>query len=207
MHDPASSFTSGAALQILVSGKMSYSTLRVGYARTSTFEQEAGLQAQERDLQEVGIERLFKEQTSATGPREALAEAIDFAREGDVLVVTKLDRLARSVADLVTITQTLKRKKVGLRVLAMNLDTTTSTGRLMLNLLGSIAEFERDLMLERQKEGIAKAKAEGKYKGRAPTAQRQAERIRQLKAQGLSAKAVAEQLGVSQRSVFRVLSS
>ena len=117
----------------------------IGYARTSTFEQEAGLQAQERDLQEAGAEKLFKEQTSATSPRNALAEAIDFAREGDVLVVTKLDRLARSVADLVTITQTLKRKKVGLRVLAMNLDTTTSTGRLMLNLLGSIAEFERDV--------------------------------------------------------------
>jgi DNA invertase Pin-like site-specific DNA recombinase len=95
---------------------------------------------------------------------------------------------------------------VGLRVLAMNLDTTTSTGRLMLNLLGSIAEFERDLMLERQ-EGIAKARAEGKYKGRAPTVRRQAERIRQLKAQGLSAKVVAEQLGISQRSVFRILSS
>ena len=178
----------------------------IGYARTSTFEQEAGLQAQERDLQEVGVERLFKEQTSATGSREALAEAIDFAREGDALVVTKLDRLARSVADLVTLTQTLKRKKVGLRVLAMNLDTATSTGRLMLNLLGSIAEFERDLMLERQKEGIAKAKVEGRYKGRAPTVQRQAERIWQLKAQGLSAKAVAEQLGISQRSVFRILS-
>jgi DNA invertase Pin-like site-specific DNA recombinase len=179
----------------------------IGYARTSTFEQEAGLQAQERDLQEVGVERICREQTSATGPREALAEAIDFAREGDVLVVTKLDRLARSVADLVTLTQTLKRKKVGLRVLGMNLDTTTSTGRLMLNLLGSIAEFERDLMLERQKEGIAKARAEGKYKGRAPTVRRQAERIRQLKAQGLSAKVVAEQLGISQRSVFRILSS
>jgi DNA invertase Pin-like site-specific DNA recombinase len=179
----------------------------IGYARTSIFEQEAGLQAQERDLQEVGVERLFKEQTSATGSREALAEAIDFAREGDVLVVTKLDRLARSVADLVTLTQTLKRKKVSLRVLAMNLDTATSTGRLMLNLLGSIAEFERDLMLERQKEGIAKARAEGKYKGRVPTAQRQADRIQQLKAQGLSAKAVAEQLGISQRSVFRILSS
>ena len=179
----------------------------IGYARTSTFEQEAGLQAQERDLQEAGVERLFKEQTSATGSREALAEAIDFAREGDALVVTKLDRLARSVADLVSITQTLKRKKVGLRILAMNLDTATSTGRLMLNLLGSIAEFERDLMLERQKEGIAKARAEGKYKGRSPTAQRQAERIRQLKAQGLTAKTVAEQLGISQRSVFRILSS
>jgi hypothetical protein len=113
-------------------------SMLIGYARTSTFEQEAGLQAQEHDLQEVGVERIFREQTSATGPREALAEAIDFARENDVLVVTKLDRLARSVADLVTLTQTLKRKKVGLRVLAMNLDTTTSTGRLMLNLLAWI---------------------------------------------------------------------
>jgi DNA invertase Pin-like site-specific DNA recombinase len=180
--------------------------MMIGYARTSTFEQEAGLEAQERDLRAVGVEKLFKEQTSATGPRTALAEAIDFAREGDVLVVTKLDRLARSVSDLVSITQTLKRKKVGLRILAMNLDTTTSTGRLMLNLLGSIAEFERDLMLERQREGILKAKADGRYKGRTPTAQRQAERIKQLKAQGLTAKAVADQLGISERSVFRVLS-
>jgi DNA invertase Pin-like site-specific DNA recombinase len=82
--------------------------MQLGYARTSTFEQEAGLQTQERELQEVGVEKLFKEQTSASGPREALSEAIEFAREGDVLVVTKLDRLARSVADLVSITQTLK---------------------------------------------------------------------------------------------------
>src|SRR3546814_11163110 len=86
------------------------------------------------------------------------------------LIVTKLDRLARSVADLVAITEALRDKGVGLRVLSLNLDTATPTGKLMLNLLGSIAEFERELMLERQREGIAKAKAEGKYKGRAPTA-------------------------------------
>ncbi len=85
------------------------------------------------------------------------------------MIVTKLDRFARSVSDLVTITETLKRKGVGLRILAMNLDTSTPTGKLMLNLLESIAEFERALMLERQREGIAKAKAEGKYAGRQPS--------------------------------------
>src|SRR3546814_6109684 len=86
------------------------------------------------------------------------------------LIVTKLDRLAHSVAYLVAITEALRDKGVGLRVLSLNLDTATPTGKLMLNLLGSIAEFERELMLERQREGIAKAKAEGKFKGRAPTA-------------------------------------
>ena len=87
-----------------------------------------------------------------------------------MLIVTKLDRLARSVADMVAITAALRKKGVGLRILAMNLDTSTPTGKLMVNLLGSIAEFERELMLERQREGIAKAKAEGKYAGRQPTA-------------------------------------
>src|SRR5688500_3491750 len=98
-------------------------TMLIGYARTSTFEQEPGLQAQERDQGQEGIEKLIREQTSATGTRQALADAIDSAREGDVLIETKLDRLARSVADLVDITKTLRRKCVGLRVLAMNLDT------------------------------------------------------------------------------------
>ena len=89
-----------------------------------------------------------------------------FVRKGDTLVVTKLDRLARSVPDLVKIMDSLEQKGASLRILAMNLDTDTPTGRLMINLVGSIAQFEREIMLERQREGVAKAKGEGKYNGR-----------------------------------------
>ena len=124
------------------------------------------LEAQERDLLAQGFERLWKEQTSALGPRIALEEAISFARTGDSLVVTKICRLALSVADLVAIIDRLEKKGVSLRILSMGIDTATPTGRLMLNLLASISQFEREVMLERQREGVAKAKLEGKYKGR-----------------------------------------
>ena len=143
-------------------------TMLIGYARTSTTDQIAGLEAQERDLLAQGCERLWREQTSAVGPRNALEEAISFARSGDSLVVTKICRLARSVADLVSIIDRLENKGVSLRILSMGIDTATPTGRLMLNLLASISQFEREVMLERQREGVAKAKAEGKYKGANP---------------------------------------
>ena len=142
----------------------------IGYARTSTTDQVAGLEAQERDLLAEGCERLWREQTSALGSRNALEEAISFARSGDSLVVTKICRLARSVANLVAIIDRLEKKGVSLEILSMGIDTATPTGRLMLNLLASISQFEREVMLERQREGVAKAKAEGKYKGRKPTA-------------------------------------
>ena len=102
---------------------------------------------------------------------------MDYLREGDTFVVTKLDRLARSVKDMVEITASLDEKGVALKILSIDLDTQTPTGKLMVNLLGSIAEFERELMLERQREGIAKAKSEGKYKGRKPTARAKANQI------------------------------
>ncbi len=121
------------------------------------------------------------------------------------LVVTKLDRLARSVAHLGQIVDGLERRKVGLRVLDLGLDTSTATGQLMLNVLGSVAQFERAMMLERQRDGIAKARAEGRYKGRAPTAMRQAERIRVMAAEGMTRKTIAAALGVSERSVYRAL--
>ena len=147
-------------------------TTMVGYARTSTIDQKAGLEAQLRDLEQAGCQKVFREEISSlAATRPQLEAALEWVRDGDVLVVTKLDRLARSVADLVAITGILKKKRVQLRILSMNLDTGTPTGKLMVNLLGSIAEFERELMLERQREGIAKAKAEGKYPGRQPTAQ------------------------------------
>jgi DNA invertase Pin-like site-specific DNA recombinase len=116
-----------------------------------------------------------------------------------------LDRLARSIGHLSEIIERLDAKKANLHVLAMNLDTSTATGRLMLNVIGSVAQFEREMMLERQREGIAKAKAEGKYKGRAPTARAKAADVLALKAQGLGGTAIAETLGIGRASVYRVL--
>lgn len=179
----------------------------IGYARTSTTDQKAGLEAQERDLRAAGVERVYQEQISATGPRKALTEAIDYVREGDTLVVTKLDRLARSVADLVELTKQLEAKGASLRVLNLNLDTETPTGKLMLNLLGSIAQFERELMLERQREGIAKAKAENKYKGRKATAMAKADDVKRLAADGMSREGIAKELDIGVASVYRILAS
>lgn len=177
----------------------------IGYARTSTLDQKAGLAAQLRDLGSAGCERVFEEQVSSVDKnRPELARALDYVRDGDTLVVTKLDRLARSMGDLMKIMGILQDKGVALRILALNLDTSTPTGKLMLNLLGSIAEFERELMLERQREGIAKAKDEGKYKGRAPTARNKAEDVMRLKAEGKTADQIAAALGVSRSSVFRI---
>jgi len=178
----------------------------VGYARTSTIEQVAGFEAQERDLRAAGAEKVFKEQTSSIGSRPHLDAALDFIREGDVFAVTKLDRLARSVADLCRIVARIEAKHASLRILAMNLDTATPTGRPMLNVIGSVAQFEREMMLERQREGIAKAKGEGRYKGRAPTARAKADEVRRLAAEGtLSREAIATRLCIGVASVYRIL--
>jgi len=179
----------------------------IGYARTSTTEQEAGLEAQRRDLKAHGCEEMFEEQVSSVQRRDELERLLKFIRKGDTLVVTKLDRLARSIPDLVKILDRLDEKGASLHILAMNLDTNTPTGRLMLNLVGSIAQFEREIMLERQREGISKAKSEGKYKGRAATARAKADQVLALKAQGMGASEIAAQLRIGRASVYRVLAS
>jgi len=179
----------------------------IGYARTSTQEQTASIEAQRESLRANGCEKVWEEQTSSVGPRKALSEALSYLRDGDVLVVTKLDRLARSVRHLGEIVDHLESKSVGLKVLDLGLDTTNATGKLMLNVLGSVAQFEREMMLERQREGIRKAKAEGKYKGRKPTAQSKAGEIKELLKKGMSKRAVAQRLGISERSVFRIVAS
>ena len=178
----------------------------IGYARTSTLEQKAGLEAQRDALTALGVEKLYEEQTSSVAVRDGLRDALDYCRDGDVLVVTKLDRLARSVRHLGEIVEALEAKSVGLRVLDLGLDTTTATGKLMLNVLGSVAQFEREMMLERQREGVAKAKAAGKYKGRKPTAMAKAAEVREMLAEGMTKRAVAETLSISERSVFRIVS-
>lgn len=180
-------------------------TAIVGYARTSTLEQVAGFEAQLRDLKAAGCTKLFQEQVSSVAKRQQLEAALDYLREGDTLIVTKLDRLARNVAHLGQLVAMLKDKGVSLRVLNLGLDTGTPTGELILNMMGAVAQFERQMMLERQREGIAKAKADGKYSGRAPTAMRHAMRVRELAAEGVKRTEIALTLGISERSVYRAL--
>lgn len=178
----------------------------IGYARTSTLEQEAGLEAQLRDLQEIGCEKIFQEQVSSVAQRPELNRAIDYLREGDVLYVTKLDRLARSMKHLGDIVDTVKEKQAYLKVMDnLGLDTTTATGELVLNVLGSVAQFERSMMLERQREGIAKAKEEGKYVGRQKTAQKKAKDVFRLKVEGMKPNDIAKELHISRASVYRIL--
>ncbi|MER2193329.1 recombinase family protein [Methylobacterium brachiatum] len=177
----------------------------VGYARTSTLEQEAGLDAQVRDLNALGCTKLFQEQVSSVATRPALEAALDFVREGDTLVVTKLDRLARSVVHLGKIVETLEAKGVALRIENLGVDTSTPTGKLMLNVLAGVAQFEREMMLERQREGIAAAKSAGRYTGRKPTARAKGDEIAALAAQGLSMAKIAAQLGIGVGSVHRAL--
>ena len=177
----------------------------VGYARTSTTEQVAGFEAQDHDLKTAGAERIYAEQVSSVGARSELEAALGFVRQGDVFVVTKLDRLARSVANLLEIVARLEAKGVALRILNLGLDTSTPTGKLMLTVMGGVAEFERSMMLERQREGIAKEKGEGRYKGRKPTARAKAEEVAALKAAGKSMREIAEALEISVGSVCGLL--
>ena len=180
----------------------------IGYARTSTTEQAAGLAAQERDLKAAGAAKVWTEQVSSVGQRAALVECLAYLREGDALVVTKPDRLARSTADLLAIEADLSKRGIGLVVLSMGgerLDTRNPTSQLMLTILAGVATWEREIMLERQREGIAKASAEGKYKGRAPTVMRQAESIKAMHASGAKPAHIAKALGVARSSVYLAL--
>ena len=179
----------------------------VGYARTSTVDQIAGFEAQLRELAAAGCERTFQEQVSSVSERVQLQSALDYVREGDVLVVTKLDRLARSVADLMTILQALERKRVGVRILNLGMDTQTPTGKLMLTVLGAVAQFEREMMLERQREGITKAKSAGRYKGRKPIAAERRQSVLKLEAEGATRTSIAHQLGIGEATVYRILAA
>jgi len=140
--------------------------MKVGYARVSSHGQ--SLDTQIEKLTAFGCEKVFREKRSGASrdKREAVNAALEFCREGDVLVITKLDRLARSMFDLQEITKTLNRKGVDFIVLDQSIDTTTPAGRLTFHLLGAVAEFERDLIAERRNEGIEKAKERGVKFGR-----------------------------------------
>lgn len=174
-----------------------------GYARVST--QDQHLDGQIAALTAAGCGMIWREKASgADNTRPMLAEMMSEARAGDVIIVCKLDRIARSTQDLLEIVGKLDKQGVAFRVLNIAIDTSTPTGRLMLTMLGAIAEFERGIMLERQAEGIARAKAEGRYKGRAPTAKRKAVTVVGMLQAGKCAKEVAFETGIGIASVYRI---
>jgi DNA invertase Pin-like site-specific DNA recombinase len=181
--------------------------MKIGYARTSTLEQVAGMDAQLRDLRDVGCEKVFTEQVSAVAKRPQLDVALEFIREGDTLIVTRLDRLARSTQHLLEIADRIKAKRADLSILNLGVDTSTATGKLTFTIIGAVGAFERELMLERQREGIAKAKAEGKYRGRKPTARARAVEVRALKAEGVRPVEIARRLNIGRASVYRCLTA
>ena len=181
----------------------------IGYARTSTTDQQAGFDAQLVELEAYGCERTYKEQVSAVAARDELDRAIDMLREGDKLVVTKLDRLARNVTHMGELLQPIESNGAGLVILSLGsetIDTSTATGKLILNMMVAVSQFEREMMKERQVEGIKRAKAEGKYKGRVPTAMRQADKVKTLVDAGLGRQQVMDQLSISKASYYRCLS-
>ncbi|WP_413710771.1 recombinase family protein [Rhizobium sp. Rhizsp82] len=174
-----------------------------GYARVSTNEQD--LQIQRDTLLNAGCELVREEKKSGTTVqgRNELATLMDFMRSGDTLVITRIDRLARSLGDLQDIVRQLKAKGVALRATEQPIDTGTAAGKAFLDMLGVFAEFETNLRRERQLEGIAKAKADGVYKGRKPSVD--VERVKALAGQGIGATAIAKALKIGRASVYRVL--
>lgn len=175
----------------------------IGYARVSTEGQD--LTAQLEQLNGAGVDRVFKEKASGVKQdRPQLAAMLDHLREGDTVVVCKLDRIARSTKHLLEIVEALEAKQVSFKALNINLDSSSPTGRLMLAMLAAIGQFEREIMLERQREGIRIAKDEGRYKGRKATARAMSSKVLELLSQGKTKQAVADELNIGIASVYRI---
>jgi DNA invertase Pin-like site-specific DNA recombinase len=175
-----------------------------GYARCSSLDQDLSIQKEALKAAGCTVIRSEKASGTTTKGRNELATLLEFLRHGDTLVVTRIDRLARSIADLQVIVATLKAKGAALRTTdGMAFDTSTAMGKCFLDMLGTFAEFETNLRRERQLEGIAKAKAAGVYQGRKPTIDAGA--VRKLKSDGLGASEIAKRLKIGRASVYRVL--
>jgi DNA invertase Pin-like site-specific DNA recombinase len=180
--------------------------MKIGYARVSSYGQ--SLEVQRQKLQQEGCEELFEEKISALSQkRPELESALRMLREGDVLVVSKLDRLARSMQDLLAIAKRLQKKGAELKVIDQCIDTTTSEGRLMFNIIGSFAEFEHDIRKARQMDGIRKAKDKGIAFGRKPSLNEcQKQEMVSLKLEGnLSLKQIAARYAVSPMTAYRFI--
>lgn len=174
-----------------------------GYARVSSTDQSLDVQHAALTLAGCTIIRSEKKSGTTTEGRPELQTLIDFAHQGDTIVVTRIDRLARSIADLAGIVQVLQAKGVALRATEQPIDTSTAAGRAFLQMLGVFAEFETAIRRERQMEGIAKAKEAGVYKGRPPSID--AAKVLELKADGLGPSAISKRLGIGRASVYRAL--
>lgn len=188
--------------------------MKIGYARTSTVDQIAGFEAQQAALKAAGCEEMFCEHASAVGARPAMEAMFRFVRQaetdrcGDTVVVTRIDRLARSITDLWALIERIEKKGASLVILDFGgntIDTRTPAGRAMLSMFGVMAQFEREIMLERQRIGIAKAKAEGKYVGRQPTARAKAAAVMALRGESVGPAEIGRRLGISRASVYRIL--
>ena len=180
-----------------------------GYARTSTVEQVAGLADQIAKLKNAGCSSptIFQEQISSVRMEERVefAKVLAALKAGDVLVFSSLSRAARSMVHMVEIEAKVTRSGASIRILDLAIDTATPAGRLTFNLFASIAQFERENMLERQRVGIAAAKKSGKYKGRAPTARAKSARVQALHAKGLTKREIADACSIGIASVYRIL--
>jgi DNA invertase Pin-like site-specific DNA recombinase len=175
-----------------------------GYARVSTIDQDLSIQHAALSAGGCTVVRSQKVTGTRTEGRQELATLLQFLREGDILVVTRIDRLARSLRDLQNIVHDLRRRGVTLKATEQPIDTSTAAGKCFLDMLGVFAEFETNLRRERQMEGIARAKANGIYAGKGRPASIDAIRVREMKAQGIGATAIAKALGIGRASVYRV---
>ncbi|MBF0097887.1 MAG: recombinase family protein [Magnetococcales bacterium] len=176
----------------------------IGYARVSSSSQDLGIQLSAL----THCDEVFAEvESGAKKDRPKLQELLRYVRKGDVVECTRLDRLARDTHHLLEIVQLFEKKGVALKIQNISLDTSTATGKLMLTMLGAISAFERDLLRERQQEGIERAKREGVYKGRKPTARAKSQQVLELVSQGVSKVDVAKRTGISVPSVYRIITS
>lgn len=177
---------------------------RIGYARVSTRDQDLGIQRSKLEAAGCGVVREEKVSGKSRDGRDELATILEFIRPGDELVVVKLDRLGRSTRDVLNIVHELEAKGASLRVLEPEIVSTAGpTGRLVITVLGMVAELEREFIRDRQQAGIEAAKARGVYKGRPKSVD--ADAIRRLHGEGLGPTQIAARLGVSRMTVYREL--
>ena len=179
--------------------------MNYGYARVSTSEQDLTIQIEALEKAGCDTIRQEKESGSSMQGRNELATLLEFMREGDTLVVTRIDRLARSMRDLQNIVHDLKQRGVHLQATEQPIDTGTSAGKAFLDMLGVFAEFETNLRRERQMEGIQKAIERGVYKKRKRKPSIDAMRVREMRQEGVRPTDIARELGVGRTSVYRVL--
>src|SRR5664279_3884406 len=184
------------------------SASKIGYCRVSTTEQ--NMTAQLGLLHKAGCQEIFKEKLSGSNiARPELRKLLDYIRKGDTVTVTKLDRLARSTKDLLSIAEEIKKKGADFEVLNINLDTKSPTGQLMLTMLAqggaAIAEFEKGIMLQRQREGIDVAKEDGKYKGRKPIEETKLQQVQTLVEGGISVSKAVSEVGIGRRTYYKAI--